>query len=308
MPGVRYATMLGRSSNKWLGNAGPRLEDSNTTGGEDLDWESLDAEIVNCAGCPRLLAHCRQVGEAKRRAYRNDSYWGRPVPNFVGQAASRSGPPLEPAQAATGTGTGTATEAGGLPRDLLIVGLAPGAHGANRTGRMFTGDRSGDWLYRALHRGGLASQAESESRQDGLTLYRTVITAVCHCAPPDNRPRREEIARCQPFLEQTVQLARPRVILALGRVAWDAVIRLCRERPECFAYQDEWQKQLLQKRPAFAHGSVVQLSSRLALVGSYHPSQQNTFTKRLTEAMLDQVITTVVSLLPDVSDVEMEGR
>jgi len=166
---------------------------------------------------------------------------------------------------------------------LLIVGLAPGAHGANRTGRMFTGDRSGDWLFRALHRSGFCNQSESTSASDGLRLSDCAITAVCHCAPPDNKPTTAEISQCQPFLDQTIRLLKPRAYLALGGVAWKAVAR--------YAIHQGW---LAGRLPAFAHGAIIELKiprrrKRCWLIGSYHPSQQNTFTGRLTEEMLDGI-------------------
>ncbi len=220
-------------------------------------WARLNRQIVNCAHCPRLRAHGRRVAEQKRRAYLDCDYWGRPVPNF-------------------GDSTG----------ELLIVGLAPGAHGANRTGRMFTGDRSGDWLYRALHRAGFASQAESESVDDDLELTGCSITAVCHCAPPDNKPTREEVEHCRVWFDKTVDLVQPRVYLALGQLAWRAVIDLARTR--------EWSTG---KGPKFGHGATVELAGARHLIGSYHPSQQNTFTGRLTEDMLDEVFVDVRKLL-----------
>jgi len=212
-------------------------------------WDQLNQQIVNCERCPRLRAHCDRIAAEKRRAYLDWDYWGRPVPNF-----------------------------GDPSGKLLIVGLAPGAHGANRTGRMFTGDRSGDWLYRALHRAGFASQAESVSGEDGLELTGCSITAVCHCAPPDNKPTREEVEHCRDWLDQTVDLLQPQVYLALGQLAWRAVVDLARSR--------EW---YTGKLPKFGHGASVNLTGERHLIGSYHPSQQNTFTGRLTEEMLDDV-------------------
>ncbi len=220
-------------------------------------WEQLQRAIVQCDRCPRLRAHCRQVAREKRRAYREWLYWGRPVPDF-GSPQAR----------------------------LLLVGLAPAAHGANRTGRMFTGDRSGQWLYRALYRAGFANQAHSESRHDGLELYDCTITAVCHCAPPQNRPTAQELANCRPWLEQTLHLVPFRVLVALGQVAWQAVVRHGRSHG--------W---FSGSPPRFAHGAVVPLSQGRWLLGCYHPSQQNTFTGRLTEEMFDQVFTTARKLL-----------
>lgn len=222
-----------------------------------LGWEQLQEAIVQCDRCPRLRRHCRQVARQKRKAYRDWTYWGRPVPNFGAPQAR-----------------------------LLVVGLAPAAHGANRTGRMFTGDRSGQWLYRALYRAGFASQPRAESREDGLVLYDCTITAVCHCAPPQNRPTAQEMANCRPWLEQTLALVPFRVVLTLGQVAWDAVVRHAR--------MHQW---LAGPRPRFSHGACVPLSRGRWLLGSYHPSQQNTFTGRLTETMFDQVFATARELL-----------
>ena len=194
----------------------------------------------------------------RRRAYRDQTYWGRPVPGFGDRGAR-----------------------------ILLVGLAPAAHGANRTGRMFTGDRSGDWLYGALHRAGLANQARSGARDDGLELSGVYITAVCRCAPPGNKPTREEMSRCEPFLDREFEwLERLRVIVALGKIAWDAVLRrVGRLDPAA----------LPRPRPAFGHDARTRLSLRVDappiwLLGSYHPSQQNTQTGRLTRPMLESVI------------------
>lgn len=209
----------------------------------------LNRRIVACQRCPRLIAHCQHVAVTKRASFADWEYWGRPVPNF-GDAAAR----------------------------LLIVGLAPAAHGANRTGRMFTGDRSGEWLYRALHRAGFANQATATSADDGLKLVDCAITAVCHCAPPDNKPLPEEIAACREWLDATFDAVRPRAVVALGQIAWRAVIDLARRR--------RWHEGRL---PKFAHAASVELAGGRTLLGSYHPSQQNTFTGRLTEPMLDDV-------------------
>ncbi len=220
-------------------------------------WQQVQEAIVQCDRCPRLRSHCRLVARQKRKAYQDWIYWGRPVPDFGSPQAS-----------------------------LLLVGLAPAAHGANRTGRMFTGDRSGQWLYRALYRAGFANQARSESRDDGLVLHNCLITAVCHCAPPQNRPTAQELANCRPWLEHTLQTVPFRVVVALGQVAWEAVVR--------YARQQQW---LQGPRPRFAHGAQVALSQNRWLLGSYHPSQQNTFTGRLTEEMFDQVFATAGKLL-----------
>jgi uracil-DNA glycosylase family 4 len=222
-----------------------------------ISWRGLNGGITACEACPRLRAYCKRIAAEKKKAHREADYWGRPVPNF-GDAAAR----------------------------LLIVGLAPAAHGANRTGRMFTGDRSGDWLYRALHKVGLASQPGSVDRHDSLKLTDCAITAVCHCAPPDNKPQPREIANCRTWLQKTVNLVQPRVVLALGGIAWKAAL------DECF--RRGW---LSGKRPKFAHGAEVEMDGGLWLLGSYHPSQQNTFTGKLTEKMFDAVFRRARQLL-----------
>jgi uracil-DNA glycosylase family 4 len=193
----------------------------------------------------------------KRRAYRDETYWGRPVPGF------------------------------GDPRArLLLVGLAPGAHGANRTGRMFTGDSSGDFLYAALHRAGLASQPTSERRGDGLALRGTFISAAARCAPPDNAPAPDELRRCAPFLDRELALLAPRAVLALGAIAWDAVLdALSRAGAE-----------LPRPRPRFRHAGELRLAGAPALVGSFHVSRQNTQTGRLTPAMFDAVLARAAAL------------
>jgi len=213
---------------------------------------AVEAEIVRCRACPRLVAWRERVAREKRRAYRDEDYWARPVPGF------------------------------GDPRAwLLLVGLAPAAHGANRTGRMFTGDRSGDFLYAALHRAGLASQAGSRRRGDGLALEGAFVTAACRCAPPQNRPSREELDRCAPFLDrEAAALAGVRVVLCLGAVAWEAALGHLRRRG--FG--------LPRPRPRFGHGAELALPVAPLVLGSYHVSRQNTQTGRLTPAMLDRII------------------
>jgi uracil-DNA glycosylase family 4 len=208
-------------------------------------WQRLNNAIERCSLCQRLRDHCRRVAHDKRAAYADWEYWGKPVPNF-GEATAR----------------------------LLIVGLAPAAHGANRTGRMFTGDRSGDWLCRALFETGFANQPTSQDRDDGLRLADCAITAACHCAPPGNKPTREEVEHCRGWLEQTFDIVPARVFLALGQIGWQAVLRECRRR--------EW---LPKGSARFAHGAVAALTGGRWVVASYHPSQQNTFTGRLTEPM-----------------------
>lgn len=207
--------------------------------------------IVACARCPRLRAYCTRVAAEKKRAYRGETYWGRPIPGF-GDPAAR----------------------------LLIVGLAPAAHGGNRTGRVFTGDSSGDFLMRALHRAGFANIPTSTRADDGLCLTDAYIAAAVRCAPPDNKPAPRELASCLPWLADEIEeLHRLRVIVALGRIAFDATLRLLRDRglPD-------------RPRPAFGHGLIHRFDAPLpVLIASYHPSRQNTNTGKLLEAMFDQV-------------------
>ena len=211
---------------------------------------AVNERVVACARCPRLVEWRSTVAREKRAAYAADSYWGRPVPSF-----------------------------GDPDAELLIVGLAPGAHGANRTGRMFTGDRSGDWLFRALYRAGFANQPEGRTADDGLRLSRAYITAAVRCVPPANRPTPAERDHCGPYLEEELEILHSAgVIVALGGFAFDQVLRILQKtgagppRP----------------RPKFSHGVEVALGSRTVL-GCYHPSQQNTFTGRLSEPMFDAV-------------------
>jgi uracil-DNA glycosylase family 4 len=220
-------------------------------------WASLNRRIVSCAACERLVAHCREIAAQKKRAYREWEYWGRPVPNF-GDPAGR----------------------------LLIVGLAPGAHGSNRTGRMFTGDDSGNWLYRAMHRAGFANQPHATDREDGLELIDCAITAVGHCAPPDNKPTIGEIENCRPFFEETIALSSARVFLALGGVAWREMFR-----------QFKAQVWHTGSMPAFGHGQLVELTEGRWALASYHPSRQNTNTGKLTGRMLDDVFDQAKKLL-----------
>jgi uracil-DNA glycosylase len=220
-------------------------------------WDALNCEIVACQRCPRLRAWCEAVAAEKRAAYRDCDYWARPVPNF-GDAAAR----------------------------LLIVGLAPAAHGANRTGRMFTGDRSGEWLFRALHKAGFANQASANHSGDGLQLTDCAITATCHCAPPDNKPTPDEIAACRGWLDRSFEIVPARVLLALGQIAWRAILVEARRLG--------WQSG---KLPKFGHAALVPLAGERWLLGSYHPSQQNTFTGKLTEPMFNAVFATARGLI-----------
>src|SRR5262245_41203039 len=223
------------------------------------DWNALNSAVAACECCPRLRRHCRDVAREKRRAYADWTYWGRPVPNF-GDPQAR----------------------------LLIVGLAPAAHGANRTGRMFTGDHSGEWLYRALHKAGFASQPTSESREDRLRLRNCAVTAACHCAPPDNKPTPDEIDACARWLVATVDLLPVQVFVALGQIAWHSVVD--------YARSVHWWDG---PRPKFGHGARVELNGGRSLIGSYHPSQQNTFTGRLTKPMFDTVFAEARRLLAE---------
>jgi uracil-DNA glycosylase family 4 len=214
--------------------------------------EILNDEIVSCARCPRLRQHSAEIAQLKRRAYRDETYWGQPVPSF-GDPAAR----------------------------VLILGLAPGAHGSNRTGRMFTGDRSGEILYRVLHKTGFASQPTSVSRQDGLTLTDLYITAAAHCAPPGNKPAPDELRNCRPYFERELDLLpNLKVIVALGKIAFDTYLGILKSRGE------------ISSRAPFVFGHDVQyrpVPGGPLLIGSYHPSQQNTSTGKLTEKMLTDV-------------------
>ena len=210
----------------------------------------LEREVAKCRKCPRLVDWREKVAQERRAAFRNETYWGRPVPGF-GDPSAR----------------------------LLVVGLAPAAHGANRTGRMFTGDRSGDWLYRALHRAGFASRPASTRRDDGLVLRGAWVTAAVRCAPPGNKPTPTERDRCRPYLEREMDLfADAGVVVALGGFAFAQLLRAFRSRGESVP----------SPAPRFGHGVEVGIG-RLVLVGSYHPSQQNTFTGKLTEPMFDEI-------------------
>ena len=221
-------------------------------------WDSLNQTIIQCRKCPRLVAWREQVAQERKRAYRDQVYWGKPVPGFGDRRAR-----------------------------VLVVGLAPGAHGANRTGRIFTGDGSGEFLYRALHQVGFANQPQSRSAQDNLQLTGLYISAVCRCAPPENRPAPGEIANCLPFLEREIELLTDLVgFVALGQIAFDNLVRLARQRG------------LAVPRLAFAHGALYRLGEGQPwLLASYHPSRQNTQTGRLTGEMFAGIWTQVRQLL-----------
>lgn len=218
-----------------------------------MDLKTLNAEITACRKCPRLVEWREEVARVKRKAYRDHEYWGKPVPGF-GDPHAR----------------------------LLVVGLAPGAHGSNRTGRQFTGDASGDFLYPALFRAGFASQPTSTSRDDGLILSDLYITASGRCAPPDNKPTLEELNTCQPYLERELNILKPKVIVVLGRIAFERVLRIYSAR------NSTWR---------FAYGATYRLDAGPWLVCSYHPSQQNTLTGKLTVEMFDAVWAKARSLL-----------
>ncbi len=226
----------------WGGRARPD-QTSGVPAAPALD--QITADVIACRRCPRLVAWREHVAAEKRPSSSGEVYWGRPVPGFGDPEAA-----------------------------VLVVGLAPAAHGGNRTGRVFTGDRSGDWLYRALHRAGYANQPTSASVGDGLVLSGAYVAAAVRCAPPANRPTPSERDACLPFLAaEWAALTEVRVVVALGQFAYEVVARLAGLRP----------------RPRFGHGIEVALGGRRTLVCSYHPSQQNTFTGRLTEGMLDDV-------------------
>jgi uracil-DNA glycosylase len=221
--------------------------------------QRLQEEIVACTRCPRLVEHRETVALRKRRMYLDWDYWGRPLPSF-GDPQAR----------------------------LLIVGLAPAAHGGNRTGRMFTGDRSGDWVFGTLHRFGFASSPESQRRDDGLTLHDAYITAALHCAPPANKPAPDEMAGCRPFLLQELELlTRVRVVVALGKIAFDAYLGTLPHRG----------LEVPSPRPRFGHNLEYTLEGGTVLLGSYHPSQQNTQTGRLTQEMFNAVFRKARELL-----------
>ncbi len=228
----------------------------------------LNNEIVACRKCPRLVVYREKVASEKRLAYRDWTYWGKPVPGF------------------------------GDPRaQLLIVGLAPGAHGSNRTGRMFTGDRSGIFLYQALYDAGFANQPTAVNRDDGLRLKNAYITAAARCAPPDNKPLPSEILNCRPYLEREIEILRPRAVLALGKIGWDVFLAILKHRGTIVGRAGY----------RFAHGAEVDFAGTgLRLFGVYHPSQQNTQTGLLTPAMYAKVLRRIRRFLDQNSRINTE--
>jgi len=211
-------------------------------------FDDLNGRILACRRCARLIEHCQQTAKIKRASYRDQPYHGQPVVNF-GDPAAR----------------------------ILVLGLAPGAHGANRTGRMFTGDRSGDFLYKVMYQANLASQPTAVDAHDGLVLHDTVITAACHCAPPQNKPTTEELAQCAGHLDDTFAvLPDLRVVICLGSIALKAMLK--------YAQRQNWISKMSPYR--FAHGAEYEMGAGITVICAYHPSQQNTFTGRLTESML----------------------
>ena len=226
-----------------------------------MDWhDKLNQRIVRCQLCPRLVPYRERIGREKKRAFRDWDYWAKPLPS-LGDPQAR----------------------------LLIIGLAPAAHGANRTGRMFTGDSSGRWLFRALHKAGFANQSSWQRRDDGLTLNSSYITAVCHCAPPDNQPLPKEIENCSVYLnEELKHLKNVRAVIVLGKIAFDNYLKAQRRLGVA----------LPKPQPRFAHNTIYQLGNNLpALIASYHPSRQNTNTGKLTEPMFDAVFARARRLL-----------
>lgn len=224
-------------------------------GQRNYDLDGIEREVCDCRKCPRLVEWREEVAAEPPKRFSGEEYWARPVPGFGDDEAR-----------------------------ILLVGLAPAAHGANRTGRMFTGDRSGDWLYAALHRAGLANQPAARAKDDGLILTDAFVTSVVKCAPPANRPTVEERDECLPYLEgELTALDRVRVVVALGSFGWDGFLRASRATGA----------EIPKPKPRFGHGAEARIGNRL-LIGCYHPSQQNTFTGKLTEEMMDAVFARAV--------------
>jgi uracil-DNA glycosylase family 4 len=225
------------------------------------DFVKLEQEVTECRRCPRLVTWREKVAREKVRRFRNQEYWGRPVPAFGSPDAA-----------------------------LIVIGLAPAAHGGNRTGRIFTGDRSGDWLYEALHAFGFANQPTSVCMEDGLAVRDCLITAVLRCAPPNNKPLPEEVNNCMEYLRRELQLAaRKRVVVALGRIAFQAFLKTWQSGGACRAHP----------KPEFCHGGECELHGRVTLISSYHPSQQNTQTGKLTRPMFHQIFRRARTILEE---------
>lgn len=229
----------------------------------------LNEQVVACRKCARLVAYREKMAREKRRAYREWTYWGKPVPGFGDPHAK-----------------------------LFLLGLAPGAHGSNRTGRMFTGDRSGEFLYAALHKAGFANQPNCANVNDGLTLKNTYISAAARCAPPENKPLPQELANCRNFLERELEIVQPRVVLALGKIAWHTYLGILKEQG-VIASRGAY---------AFAHGAEAKLPNGILLVGVYHPSQQNTQTGRVTAVMYARVLRRIRTFLEVPGGGDRAGR
>lgn len=235
------------------------MKTASTRWSPDVALTQVQQTIIVCRRCPRLVTYCREVAEQKVRRFREQTYWGGPVPSF-GDSLAR----------------------------LLVIGLAPAAHGGNRTGRAFTGDRSGAWLYEALYAYGFANQPTSDHRQDGLQLYDCYIAQVLHCAPPGNKPRHQEIANCQSYLMRELQLLpHLQVVVTLGKIAFETYVRIAQAL----------QYPLPTLRPRFGHGRCYSFAPMVTLIASYHPSQQNTQTGRLSRAMFHEVFATARAVL-----------
>ncbi len=219
----------------------------------------INDDIIACTRCPRLIKYCKNIGKIKRKSFKNENYWAKPVPSF-----------------------------GDSKAEILIVGLAPAAHGANRTGRMFTGDQSGLWLYRAIFKAGFSNQITSTHSTDNLKLNNILISAVAHCAPPENKPSKIEIENCSQFLKNEIQsLKNIKVIITLGKIAFDETNKILKNL----------KIDLLEKKKKFSHGITQKYENDINVIASYHPSQQNTFTKKLTEPMFDSIFETAKKLI-----------
>jgi uracil-DNA glycosylase len=242
-----------------LANNGRPTPDSKPTQASSL--KILAEELIACRKCPRLVEYRERVAKERRRAFREHEYWGKPVPGF-GDPHAR----------------------------LLILGLAPAAHGGNRTGRVFTGDRSGDFLFAALYEAGFANQPTSLHRDDGLRMIDGYVSATARCAPPDNKPLPQEILNCRPYLERELQILQPRALLALGKIAWEGYLEILKQRGVIAS----------RAKYIFGHGAEAELPAPWPrLFGVYHPSQQNTQTGRVTAAMYAQILRRIREFLSD---------